>query len=125
MIGIVYAYWASYKEDISYNHRCTLAFLLIKFPERSGETYCFCSVSSSSYYSFSSSFSSSCSSFSFYPNLSGRHLGNQWTDCSETWEHGRYGCEVVQQDFKILNVALRLAHGRAKNQQKNFRAIAN
>ena len=72
MIGIVYAYWASYKEDISYNHRCTLAFLLIKFPERSGETYCFCSVSSSFYYySFStSSFSYSCYSFflpKFYP----------------------------------------------------------
>ena len=34
--------------------------------------------------------------------LSGGDLGYHLTDCSEIWGHGRYGCEVVQQGFKMM-----------------------
>ena len=36
--------------------------------------------------------------------LSGRVLSNHWKDCSEIC---RYGCEVVQGDFKIYTVELK------------------
>ena len=35
-----------------------------------------------------------------------RELSIHWTDCSEIWGHGTYGCEVVQQGFEIQNVSL-------------------
>ena len=38
--------------------------------------------------------------------LFGQVLSNYWTDCSEIWGCGRYGCEVVQDGFKVLNVGL-------------------
>ena len=39
--------------------------------------------------------------------LSGVDLCNHWTDCSEIWGNGRYGCEVVQDGFKIQTVRLK------------------
>ena len=70
--------------------------LLIKSLKRSRETYCFCSVSSYYYYS-----TSSISSFSFHQNFVWMSLSNYWMNCSEIWGHGRNGCEVVQEGFKM------------------------
>ena len=39
--------------------------------------------------------------FSFRPNFVGQVFSNHWTDCSEISGYGRYGCEVVQQGFKM------------------------
>ena len=72
-----------------------VALFLIKSLKRSGETYCLCSVSS---YYFSTS---SISSFSFHQNFVWMSLSNYWMDCSEIWGYGRYGCEVVQEGFKM------------------------
>ena len=38
--------------------------------------------------------------------LCGRVLSNHWMDCSEILGHDRYGCEDIQQGFKIKNVGL-------------------
>ena len=72
-----------------------VALFLIKSLKRSGETYCLNSVSSY-YYS-----TSSISSFSFHQNFVWMSLSNYWMDCSEIWGYGRYGCEVVQEGFKM------------------------
>ena len=40
------------------------------------------------------------------PLVSGCVLHNQWMDCFQIWRYGRYGCEVVQEGFKIQNVGL-------------------
>ena len=72
-----------------------VALFLIKSLKRSGETNCL-NCFSSSYYS-----TSSISSFSFHQNFVWMSLSNYWMDCSEIWGYGRYGCEVVQEGFKM------------------------
>ena len=45
----------------------------------------------------------------------GQVLNIHWTDYSEIWGYGRYGCEVVHNGFQDLKSrTLKLAHGRDK-----------
>ena len=61
-----------------------VSLLIFKSPKRCLETYCFCSVSSYYYYSYSSPF------FLCDMNVSTADLRNYWTEFHETWWSYRY-----------------------------------